>query len=289
MICPNGTWNQSAITILDQTVVGVKPYGMHIDQTDTVYVIARTRERLEIRSKHINSNKTISYTLNNSYSIFAADTGQIYVGINISQARIEVYSQNLSQWSILTNISADCYSLFLDITGTLYCSIQNEHKVVKISLNNSGNPIVGVAAGNGTAALAAHTLNYPQGIYVSMNMKLYVADCSNNRIQSFTPGNMNGITEFGAGFSANISLSCPTSIVLDSQGTMYVVDNNNHRILLLNGNQSRCLVGCGTNGSASDQLQYPQSISFDTIGNIIVLDKDNSRVQKFNLICSCEY
>jgi tripartite motif-containing protein 71 len=152
------------------------------------------------------------------------------------------------------------------------------HRVLKISLNGNQTTST-LVAGNGSSGSSANTLSYPQGIFVDINLDLYVADCSNNRIQLFHFGQMNGITVVGNG---SITLNCPTGVALDADNYLYIVDNSNHRIIRYGNNTSKCILGCsGINGSASDQLNYPQSLAFDSFGNLFAVDTDNSRVQQF--------
>ena len=128
-------------------------------------------------------------------------------------------------------------------------------------------------------------LNNPCGIFVDINLDLYVADYENHRIQLFRLNQRNGITVAGNG-SANVTiqLKWPTGIVLDGDQYLFIVDNGNHRIIGSDENGFRCIFGCsGEKGSTNDKLSYPKTISFDSYGNIYVTDKVNDRVQKISL------
>jgi hypothetical protein len=147
-----------------------------------------------------------------------------------------------------------------------------------------GNNTSTIAAGNGSNGSASNMLSEPYGIFVDINFDLYVADCLNNRIQVFQPGNLTGTTTVGNGSKKGINLSYPTGVVLDADGNLFVVDSCNHRILLSGLNGFRCLVGCSNTGSGSDRLDYPATLSFDSYGNMFVADTGNSRIQKFILL-----
>ncbi|CAF1277097.1 unnamed protein product [Didymodactylos carnosus] len=134
--------------------------------------------------------------------------------------------------------------LGLGPSRTRPCLMGNHHQVVKSWLNDSVmTPII--VAGTGIEGSNSNQLSYPRGIFVDVNLDLYVTDCNNNRVQLFRLGNSNGITVVGR-LSPNptISLSCPTDIVLDDEKYLFIVDSFNDRIVGSGVNGFRCLVGC---------------------------------------------
>lgn len=132
-----------------------------------------------------------------------------------------------------------------------------------ISLSNE----LTIVAGTGCAGSTAHMLSSPVGIFVTINMNLYVADCGNDRVQLFPSGQMNGITVAGNGSSRTIALRCPTGIVLDADGYLFIADRGYHRIVGSGPDGFRCVVACsGVFGPAPDQLNNPQTMSFDRDG-----------------------
>ncbi|CAF1152368.1 unnamed protein product [Adineta steineri] len=188
------------------------------------------------------------------------------------------------------NVDSACYGLFIDINDTLYCSLPSDYQVVKRSLNDAAMSLNRVAAGTGIGGSASNQLNRPRGIFVDVNLDLYVADCLNHRVQLFQSGESNGITVAGnESLNPTIRLDCPSGILLDAEKYLFIVDNNNHRIVGSSLNGFRCLVGCYGMGSQSNQLNKPFSFSFDHSGNIFVADQSNHRIQKFQYIEeSCE-
>ncbi|CAF1113604.1 unnamed protein product [Adineta steineri] len=182
------------------------------------------------------------------------------------------------------NVSSSCYGLFVDIKNTLYCSIFQNHQVVKRSLNDSVITSNRVAAGIGKQGSTSYHLTGPGGIFVDVNLDLYVTDCENDRVQLFQPGEINGITVAGdTSLNPTITLSCPTGILLDVEKYLFIVDRANHRIVGSGLNGFRCLVGCDGRSSHYNELNYPLSFSFDRFGNIFVTDESNHRIQKFQL------
>ncbi|CAF4169200.1 unnamed protein product, partial [Adineta steineri] len=143
----------------------------------------------------------------------------------------------------------------------------------------------GVAAGTRKSGSASKRLSDPRGIFVDVNLDLYVTDCGNHRVQLFRSGESNGITVAGStSLNPTITLRRPSGIILDAEKYLFIVDNNNHRIVGSSLNGFRCLVGCYREDSQSHQLNNPFSLSFDHSGNIFVTDFGNSRIRKFLLM-----
>ncbi|CAF0738224.1 unnamed protein product [Adineta steineri] len=182
------------------------------------------------------------------------------------------------------NVSSSCSDLFVDINNTLYCSIP-QHQVLKRSLNDSVIASNRVAAGTGKGGSASNQLGGPRGIFVNVNLDLYVADFFNHRVQLFQSGESKGITVAGSeSLNPTITLRLPTGIILDAEKYLFIVDQGKSRIVSSGLNGFRCLVGCYGKGSQSNQLNNPSSLSFDRYGNMFVTDQYNDRIQKFLLM-----
>ena len=219
----------------------------------------------------------------NSYAIFVTTNGDIYVGSHPSVKQIIKSNQTISI-SIPSASSSYILGIFVDINNTLYCSFSEQYKIVKKWLNDSSSTMTTVA-GTGSAGSASNMLNWAHGIFVDTNFDLYVADASNNRIQLFRLGEINGTTIAGS-TSANItiSLSYPTAIILDGNKYLFITDAGNSRIVGSDENGFRCIIACsGSSGLTSYQLYGPRSIVFDSFGNLFVADQANDRIQKFCL------
>ena len=144
------------------------------------------------------------------------------------------------------------------------------------SLTTSLNTLTTVA-GAGCSGNTASTLNSPRGIFVDIDLNLYVADCNNNRIQRFQSASSNAITVAGTGsINVTIDLNNPVAIVLDADNYLFIVDYGNNRIVGSGSNGFRCI-----SGSISNMLTSPTSMAFDSRGNIYVVDQGNNRIQKF--------
>ncbi|CAF1427384.1 unnamed protein product [Adineta steineri] len=291
--CPSTTWYTNAITVANVTTVGVQPYGLFISMSNTLYVANIQNNSVQMWLEgSVNPDKTISGGLYQPRSVFVAPLGDIYIDNGASNGRVDQWFVNANSSVPFMTVSNFCGSIFIDIENTLYCSVSNNHQVVKKWLNDNMTAST-IVAGTGTAGSAANMLNLPYGVFVDVDINLYVADCSNNRVQLFPLGQSNGITIVGSGALSTISLYCPNGITFDANGYLFIVDQNNQRVVGSGPYGFRCIFGCtSVTGSASNQFYYPRSLSFDSYGNLFIVDQYNSRIQKFIIAsnsCSLSY
>ncbi|CAF0939088.1 unnamed protein product [Adineta steineri] len=283
---PSATWNSNGITIADQSIVGQYPSAIFVSTNNTIYVANRQNKTIVMwQGENVNSTKIIHGNFTLPESLFVTSNGDIYISDDGKNSRVQKWIAKTNNFVTVMNVNSSCYGLFIDINDTLYCSMLEHHQVVKRWLNDSVINSNRVAAGTGIVGLASNQLNLPHGIFVDMNLDLYVADRDNNRVQLFLPGESNGITVAGSGsLNPTITLHCPSGIILDAEKYLFIVDQNNHRVVGSSWNGFRCLVGCYERGSQSNQLNNPFSLSIDHSGNIFVTDQFNHRIQKFLLM-----
>ncbi|CAF1492677.1 unnamed protein product [Adineta steineri] len=279
-LCANATWNQTAITFVPSPTVGTYPLGMFVDRNNSVYVADQTNGRIQV---WLNGSTTLtgnySGGLSWPYSVFVTDNGDVYVDNGYTYYRVDKWGWNSTNSVPAIYVCGQCYGLFVDINNMLYCVMGPYHQVVSKSLDSRLN-VWNIVAGTGTAGSTSVTLNTPWGIFVDINLSLYVADTLNNRIQKFASGQSNGTTiATGA-----IVLYAPTSVIFDADGYMFISDCWNHRLIGSGPNGFRCIAACFGYGSSSSQLYYPHTMSFDSYGNIFVTDEYNNRIQKFLLL-----
>ncbi|CAF1116536.1 unnamed protein product [Adineta ricciae] len=289
--CPLPTWNSVGIPFANESIVGKHPIALFIDKNDTVYVANRDAGQILIwlRNSTIPS-QTLTDTLNDSHSLFVSDIGDIYIDNGFANKRVAKWISSTSTFTTVMAVDGPCEGLFIDINQTLYCSMFFMHKIVKKWLNNASLlPII--AAGTGTAGPGAHEISQPGGIFVDTNFDLYVADCGNNRVQLYKPGNPNGTTVAGdQSRLVTYTLHCPSGVTLDYDKYLFIVENTGHRVIGSGPYGFRCLVGCGGEGSQAHQLSKPFSFAFDSYGNMFISDQNNHRIQKFFLLLnnSCD-
>jgi len=177
------------------------------------------------------------------------------------------------------DIGYECY------IENLYCSTHNADRVDKKWSNGTTTTVAGANAHGSATDL----LRSPYGIFVDINLDLYVADSGNNRIQLFRLNQRNGITVAGKGSARlTIELKFPTGVVLDGDQHLFIADHSNHRIIGSDENGFRCIFGCsGEEGSTNNKLYFPQAMSFNSYGNIYVTDTSNHRIQKIEKTNIC--
>lgn len=275
---PCATWNSRGISFANISTIGSQPYGIFINRNNTVYVVDQQNGRIQIWfNKNFNSPQTISDNLFMSYAIFVTFDGDIYVNSGNSSGRIHKWSWKSNTTVFVMDFGQKCYGIFIDIDNNLYCSMRDYHQVVRKALDGRSNELK-IVAGMGCSGSDSSRLNSPYGIFVTIDMNLYVADCQNNRIQLFEPNQLDAVTVAGSGQSQSFLLNCPTGIVLDADGYLFIVDRNHHRIIRSGPNNFSCIIGC-----SPSELSYPQTMAFDTYGNIYITDRDNHRIQMFLL------
>jgi hypothetical protein len=282
-LCPNASWNLTAITFATITTVGVNPWGMFVDTDNTVYTANRQYGWVNIWLEGSTApTRNISGNLSVPYSLFVTDTYDVYVDNGEANYLVNKWSLNSTSGVAAMYMCGGCYGLFIDINNNLYCSMMNTHKVISKSLNSRLN-IWSIVAGTGVAGSTSVTFNNPRGIYVDTNLNLYVTDWGNDRVQKFSFGQLIGTTVVGATAPGTISLYGPSALVMDADGYLFISDTWNHRLVGSGPYGFRCIAACSGAGSSSSALIYQKQLSFDTYGNLYVVDWGNNRIQKFFL------
>ncbi|CAF4095436.1 unnamed protein product, partial [Adineta steineri] len=284
--CSLPTWNPTASTFANQSIVGQNPTAIFVSANNTIYVTNRENSTIVMwEEESVNPTKIIHGSITESHSLFVTSNGDIYIDDGYENGLVQKWIAETNIFVTVMNVDSSCNGLFVDINDTLYCSMSAHHKVVKRSLNDSVIASNCIAAGTGKYGDDSYGLISPRGIFVDVNLDLYVADCNNHRIQLFKSGESNGITVAGSeSRNPTITLDWPSGIILDAENFLFIIDRNNHRVVGSSSNGFRCLVGCYASGSKSNQLTDPSGLSFDGSGNMFVVDKGNSRIQKFKYL-----
>ena len=226
------------------------------------------------------ATKTIIINSSNPGSIFVTVNGDIYVD-NGQNKRVGKYSvRNGNSTPVMSvNVEDTCFGIFVDIHNILYCSIRDYHQVFTKSLYGDATTSLAAGSEEKMSGSSLQLLNKPNGIFVTANFDLYVADAGNDRIMKFSVEHKEGQAK--AGNDETNKLNYPTGIILDFDENLFILDSNNGRIVTSGNRGFRCLAGCKGSASTSNQLKDPRSLSFDSFANIYVADKGNSRIQRY--------
>ena len=277
-------WDPNAITFADYSTLGITSTGIFITKNNTVYATSYGLHSVLVWSEGSpNATQSIFTNLNSSNSIFVTVNGDVYADSGYAHERVDKWTKSTGTFTTAMVVNGTCGGMFVDIYDSLYCSQSGSNQVLRKNVDSDVNTSV-VVAGNGTAGLGSNLLSSPYGIFVDIDLSLYVADYGNNRIQLFRAGQSSGTTVAGNGAPGTIILDRPDIVLLDGAGYVFIVDQWNFRVVGSGPNGFRCIVGCsGNNGSAANRLFVPFGLSFDSHGNLFVSDTLNNRIQKFLL------
>ena len=281
--CSNATWNPDALTFANAAIIGAVPHTLYITTKNTIVVPRYDTGEILIWPNNATATPTtsISTRLSNPWSVFVTNDEEIFVTNSDTNGQVDSWTLNGTQLFSTFFLCSLCIGVFVDVNKQLYCSAHDRHQVIRHPLSDPSS-VLTVVAGTGCPGSTAEMLKDPWGIFVTIDLDLYVADHLNDRVQLFREGQRRGTTVAGKESIGTIALSRPTGVIVDADGYLFIVDSGNHRIIGSDRNGFRCVVGCeGGSGTESSQLLYPQTMSFDTDGNIFVTDRDNVRIQKF--------
>ena len=120
----------------------------------------------------------------------------------------------------------------------------------------------------------------PQGVAITNDDHVLVADRYNHRIQMFT---MEGEFVRSAGEEGNgpLQFHLPSGIAVGSSGLVFVLDSGNHRVQVLHPDLSLSHV-FSSYGSKPGQLISPRDIACGSSDKVYVTDFGNHRVQIFS-------
>ena len=278
------TWDPNAVTLADNSTFGGTSTGLFITTNNTVFSTGFGLNSVLVWPEgSVNATQSIFTDLSRPYGVFVTTVGDVYADNGRNNYRVEKWAVNATSSTVTMNVGGPCTDIFADTYDSLYCSLFYDHRVLKRPAG-SGASTSFMIAGNGINGSAPNMFDRPCGIFVHVDLSLYVADFGNSRIQLFESGQLNGSTVAGRGAPGTISLNGPTKPVLDGNGYLFIIDQLNSRIVGSGSYGFRCIVGClGTSGSADNQLLWPYGLGFDSYGNLYVTDAFNNRLQKFTL------
>lgn len=202
--------------------------------------------------------------------------------------------------------------LALDSSGNLWVSDSENHRVVVYgnAVTSESNPaailVLGQPGFNGrTFGTSASEMNYPEGISVSPDGTLWVADYVNHRVLRFDNAiaKSNGAAADGVLGQSDFETAEPGldddrfdepyDLALDQGGRLWVCDRNNQRVLRFdnaaskaNGSSADAVIGQDgflTKDAATtpNRFQGPRGVFVAEDGTLWVGDAQNNRVLGF--------
>ena len=275
----NACWNPRAVSFATDTFSGLLTHGLFVDRNNSVYMIDNYNRDIHVwRPRSFGVMKSEFRVLFGPVSIFVTLNGDILIGS--STGVVERWRLGSARGVVVNRFTSRCLGLFVDIKNELYCSLNEEHQVVRQTVQDMTHEPTTIA-GIGDPDSTSNALNEPRGIFVNLDFDLYVADSANHRVQLFHQGQRSGITVAGHYGRLHIILRYPTSVFLDGNSHLFIVDSSNSRIIRISAGEFQCVVGCvNVDEAAPNLLGTPTVAAFDSVGNIFVADRANRRVQK---------
>ena len=125
-------------------------------------------------------------------------------------------------------------------------------------------------------------LNFPEGVAVGPDGRVYVVDALNFRYQVFDADGK-FLSAHGAIGQEPGSFARPKGIALDSEGHVYVSDAAFCNVQVFD-DHGKLLIWIGGPGSAPGQFQLTEGITIDAADRLYVVDQMNKRVQRFHYL-----
>ncbi len=186
-------------------------------------------------------------------TVTVSDNGSAVSTLSLNAGGIATFSSN--------TLAPGSHSIVLSFSGDASYSPSS----------TSATPLTFVVSQSATAAIVPNVVvdaqtilasgfNQPQGIVVTPNGAIYVADALNNRIATIANGIVTPVPISG------FSLNRPSAIACDLQGNLFIADTNNARVIEIPASGSPSIV------VGSTILQSPISLAIDSNGNLYVGD-----------------
>ena len=310
-----GNGSQSSVDGTATTASFDSPYGVAVDATGNVYVVAAS----EIRK--ISPTGIVTTLAGNSTGGSADGTGSAAsfngpIGIAVDAAGYlyigDTYNNKIRKVSpsgVVTTLAgsgsngstdgtgsaatfSQPFGVALDAAGNLYVADQS-NKIRKVSPSGdvttlAGSGTGGSADGTGSAA----SFYYPSGVAVDAAGNVYVTDYYNSKIRKISPAGVvttlagSGSRSFADGTGAAASFHSPFGVAVDAAGNVYVGDAGNQKIRKITpAGVVTTIAGSGSIGSkdsigSAASFYNPSGVAVDAAGNVYVADLYNYKIRK---------
>jgi hypothetical protein len=172
--------------------------------------------------------------------------------------------------------------------------VTDDHRIRQVT--TAGVVTTLTPASNGSfedGSLATAKFFGPEGMAITQDGIIYIADSFNRRIRKIANGQVTTFAGNGEGNSTDgvgtaAVINDPLGLCLDAQGNLFV-SQRDHRIRKITpAGQVTMFAGDGTSGSANgaplmSTFKFPWDIVFDTSGNMFVADRNNKLIRKISV------
>ncbi|MGH8992732.1 MAG: DUF7594 domain-containing protein [Acidimicrobiia bacterium] len=175
------------------------------------------------------------------------------------------------------------HGIVVDAAGNVYIADPPNQRIRKVDTTGRITTVAGNGSsgynGDGIAATSAR-LNYPKGVEIGADGRLYIADNNNHRVRMVDgAGLIRTVAGTGSsGFSGDggpataARLAEPRNIAFGPDGSLFIVDQINDRIRRVNP--------AGTISTYASGFGLARDVAVDPAGNVYVADESHSKVYR---------
>ena len=258
-----------------------KPRSVAVDRDDNLYVVDITGrvQKFSPDGRYLLAWVMPQTEIGKAKGMFTDPAGGVIV-VEPHYTRVNHYDPQghvLSQWGVSgTNAGLLAFprSIAVGPQGDLFVS---EYAYVE-RIQHFGPGGTNFLGAWGKPGEGEGEFNRAEGIGLSPDGLLYVADSCNHRVQVFTTDGK-FVRQFGKAGNGPGELSYPYDVRIDAAGNVFVCEFGNSRIQVFD-REGRTVEIIGGPGGAPGQFSNPWSICLDSQGNLYVADSQNHRVQK---------
>jgi tripartite motif-containing protein 71 len=205
----------------------------------------------------------------------ATSRGMLYVA-DSGNNRIQRFTVQGTQASVILPPGELSHPKGLAVKGTrLYIADDQRHRI--LVTDTGGRLLRTVGGGSGSKP---GQLNFPYGVAVDPQGRLFVADNVNHRIVRFSTASTGYAykARWGSYGQGPGQLAFVRGLAVDRSGKVYVANTGNDRIDVFDRG-GRLLRSFGTSGRAEGQFNTPSGVAADSNGIRAVTDAINGRVE----------